>query len=707
MKKPVLTLAVFLSFPISIYGQDKNAKLLEVSKTRDTAQVQKLLGEGADPNTKDKNGWTPLIWAASFGRTDSVHVLLEKSADVNAKDKIGWTALMSAASKGHTDTVLALVKNGADVNAKDKNGWTALIGAADSGHTDTVRALLKNGAEVNAKDNNGWTALIGAADSGHTDTMLALLEKGADGSLQDQDGNTALSLAEKHNYPDAVALLKNPAGIAQSKTPKKQAPKKVDVSPASAASTPFPTVNPQPATAASPERLNLIKSLLDAAEAGDTADVQTLLAKGADANGKGSNGNTVLMAAAVTGHTDIVRLLLEKGADVNARGNAGRTALMEAAVEGYTDSLRALLEKGADVNAKDDEGWSALFWAAFSRRSGAVRALLEKGADANAKNKYDDTALIRAAYGGDMETLSVLLENRADVNAKDNTGRTALMEAARQGHTDALRALLEKGADTSIRDRDGDTALSIAEKNKNATVIALLKNPSEVSRSKTTEKATTGTPDAPPVANAPSTAPAVTGVQGLDKKTQAQVFYRIGLNMQMIEAWGMQTSDLAAGWAMNIQQDLRKIGAPSELVELASQARVQLKLSSRQSSSGPVLRLIHGLRVGLDGFCKSHAEENFFYSAGGFTYRLNLLGEDMKRPDQAHVSVEDTRRAVLPLANAMAEQCSVAVDCKERALIYFLDVTTILKKAQLAPADGTALVKASSEIEAALSGEEH
>src|SRR5438105_11455478 len=97
MNRAAWALGVILSIAISASGQDLNARLLEAAKKRDTAQVQKLLGSGANPNAKDKNGWTALIWAASSGSTDNVRALVAKGADVNAKDKTGWTAVMSAA----------------------------------------------------------------------------------------------------------------------------------------------------------------------------------------------------------------------------------------------------------------------------------------------------------------------------------------------------------------------------------------------------------------------------------------------------------------------------------------------------------------------------------------------------------------------------------------------------------------------------------
>jgi ankyrin repeat protein len=670
MEKPARTLLVILFFSLSTAGQNLGAKLVEAAKTPNTPQVEKLLAAGADPNTKDDYGWTALMWASSFGRTRNV---------------------------------LALLKKGADVNAKDNNGWTALMSAARGGHTDTARVLLEKGGAVNAQDKVGWTALLAATDSGHRDTVLALLNKGADANARDRDGSTALSIAKEHKYSEIVALLERKTGVVPGQTPGKPGS-------LSAAKSPAATTSKVPApshstTSALTDREGLVKRLLEAAQVGDTSDVQSLLAQGVDPNGRGADGNTALMGAAVTGHTDIVRVLLERGANVNAQGNSGRTALMDAAVEGYADTMRVLLEKGADANAKDAEGWTALFWAAFSRRTQAVRVLLEKGADVNATNKYDDTALIRSAYGGDTDTVIVLMENHANLNAKDNIGRTALIEAARQGHADTVGVLLEKGADATVKDRDGNTALSMA-KNKYPKVVALLENTFGTSQTHAPERTGDSAPEGSSTAASNSVQATTTGVQPLQGKIHPETYFRLGLNMQMIDVWWSQTNDLAAGWASGIQADLRKIDAPGDLIELASRAETQLKGPLKQDNHA-VAEVVKQLGTRLEKLSASHAEGKVFYSAGRFAYRVTLFGEDVQRPGEANASIENSRHELLPLANTLVAQCSELSDCKERALLFFADIATLLKKARLAPNDGSQISKDCNEIEMALGGEEH
>ena len=354
------------------------------------------------------------------------------------------------------------------------------------------------------------------------------------------------------------------------------------------------------------------------------------------------------------------------------------------------------------MNAKDEGGWTALFWAAFAQRRAIVRMLLEKGADANSKNKYDDTPLIRAAYAGDTEMVRTLLEFKAEVNARNNLGRTALMEAARQGHTDAVRVLVETGADAKAKDRDGDTAVSLAERQKHPDVIALLTNPPAPRENK--GKPAAPAAEAPKQGDSPSSPGTLNVVAAGDSRALAQAYFRIGLNMQMVETPSAQPNGTGAGWAQSIQQDLAKVGAPNDLIQLVSATQNQLKMSPN-AANGSVRDPIRVLREQLDRFCSSRPEEKFFYAAAGFAYRLNLIGEKTTKAEKSTPSIDFSRREILPLATAMTDQCLQTVGCKEFALIYFSDAAAILKKPQLTSQEGSALSRNAKEIERALSGE--
>jgi ankyrin repeat protein len=70
--------------------------------------VKLLLKKGADVESKDSRGRTPLSWAAEKGHEEVMELLLEKGADVESKDTeygqtpLSWAAENSLAAEQHT-----------------------------------------------------------------------------------------------------------------------------------------------------------------------------------------------------------------------------------------------------------------------------------------------------------------------------------------------------------------------------------------------------------------------------------------------------------------------------------------------------------------------------------------------------------------------------------------------------------------------------
>ena len=104
-------------------------------------------------NARTKTGITPLHEAASGvplplrGQRDTVNVLVDEGADVNSRDVNGQTPLQFAASNGRSDKAELLITKGANVSAKNKWGRTPLDIAVDRGYTEIVELLRKHGAK--------------------------------------------------------------------------------------------------------------------------------------------------------------------------------------------------------------------------------------------------------------------------------------------------------------------------------------------------------------------------------------------------------------------------------------------------------------------------------------------------------------------------------------------------------------------------------
>ena len=94
--------------------------------------VKQHIAAGTDLNLKDPNPVgnkdTALGMAAAFGKTDVAIALIEGGADLDTRNKDGSTPLHAAAFLCYPEIVQALVDKGADKNARNNSGSTPLEG---------------------------------------------------------------------------------------------------------------------------------------------------------------------------------------------------------------------------------------------------------------------------------------------------------------------------------------------------------------------------------------------------------------------------------------------------------------------------------------------------------------------------------------------------------------------------------------------------
>jgi len=119
-------------------------------------------------NSKDES---PLMMASLKGHTELVKLLIAKDADVN---KTGWTPLHYAASGAKKNTIEILLEHSAYIDAESPNGSTPLMMAAMYGNADCVRLLLESGADPTLKNHLGLSAAEFAKQAGRDDSLVMI-----------------------------------------------------------------------------------------------------------------------------------------------------------------------------------------------------------------------------------------------------------------------------------------------------------------------------------------------------------------------------------------------------------------------------------------------------------------------------------------------------------------------------------------------------
>ena len=188
---------------------EKNTHLLNAAERGDVEQVQALLQAGANKDTVNPEGDTPLILAVYSDHHDVVEKLVAARANLEHPGEDGETALILASGQGYTNVVAKLIEAGAKLEAVGQHGKTALICAARSGYSDVVRQLIAKGANIEVASQNGQTPLMHAASFGHTEVVAQLIAAGANLEATDKDNDTVLMFPAGENREDTSFLLLN------------------------------------------------------------------------------------------------------------------------------------------------------------------------------------------------------------------------------------------------------------------------------------------------------------------------------------------------------------------------------------------------------------------------------------------------------------------------------------------------------------------
>ncbi|MBD3886389.1 ankyrin repeat domain-containing protein [Phormidium tenue FACHB-886] len=86
---------------------------------------------------------TPVAWAAEKGSCALVHSLIENGAEIDTEDLEGSSPLILVTMGGHFKVVEILLSKGANVQHVTRSGWTALNWARNQLHWKIVEQFKK------------------------------------------------------------------------------------------------------------------------------------------------------------------------------------------------------------------------------------------------------------------------------------------------------------------------------------------------------------------------------------------------------------------------------------------------------------------------------------------------------------------------------------------------------------------------------------
>eukprot|EP01041_Mallomonas_annulata_P000700 gene700-1341_t len=428
----------------------KSTELLAACVEGDVELANELIGTGADVNTKNNNGSSPLHFACASGHFILARDLVRAGANINLANNFGSTPLHVACDRDQSEVVLWLVSLKTNLNVINSDGYTPLHYICARNHPGLIESIaqIRDDFDANMRGLNDYSLLHCACEENASDIVYMLVELGANVKATDFDRKTALHFAShKDNMKVIQCLLK----------------RGVDIN--------------------STDRFGWTP-LFYACSSGDVTIAKYLVHRGANIHTKNIRGDTCLHITCQAGDLSTSKWLVESGLDVHTQNSVLQTPF-ELAVDSHSnDLIRWLKGKGASLNPETPQEVEARTKAEtrmkavemFKRTEefaefqevctagdvGWLNVMLRDGLNPNIQNSNGSTGLHFASAEGHLKICKRLVESGAIIHTPNSSMHTPFHCSCRGGHLKTAQWLLHQGADFTTKSLDGRTALHYA-----------------------------------------------------------------------------------------------------------------------------------------------------------------------------------------------------------------------------------------------------
>lgn len=442
-----------------------------------------LIKSGADINTENIEGETPVFTAIRFKRPEFLEYLLQNGADGNHKNKAGETPFTIAVQFKSTSLTKPLLDIHVDqkVNGVSQEEIKKLMSMPMSSRastTQTPEVLSSEVVSARNKNSRGYDDPITLLFEYCITNNFKELEKNIEGVNVNKtffDNETLLHAAVENNAYECVNMLLDYGA----------------------------NINAQTKTFLEPP---LHMAILN----NNHEIIDLLISSGADLELQNAEGESAIFIAVRTGNVELVKTLISKSVNINIFNHDSLTPISAAISLHQPVIAKLLLQAGAtaslgrsncfshamemgeqDICEAIRESDPSLARAAMNtsnldlapppqqlfnyirqKNIGGIRKILSNRYDLNLEQP-DGLPLIRSIETGNFEVVKAIVNAGADVECSSGK-ELPLFVAARMGNEKIVEYLLQNGADPRTINEDNENALFPAVRSNNVHVVQLL-----------------------------------------------------------------------------------------------------------------------------------------------------------------------------------------------------------------------------------------